>query len=160
MGMKWKIFLILIMIVGLSGCGNEIKGKPILDVICVSEENLKTEYETIYENGGIRKTSKFERDDVEVYSDEIWDEIEDQIDYKPISNDKIAQKIMKKIKSAKQHLIWTEAIFKCKTEYYAFVSWNVNLHSPMDVYHYDVKSGKLRYITTFENVQVMGIHVR
>ena len=164
----------------IADLSNSVEGKgtissaPIVNVKLELKELAEIHYGIIYEDGSVEVINEaFAVDDTDVYiadvnnfsaktengkvvntliSTVVMDDEGNEVEA-----DETLSNLLQIIADSAKHEILEAKMFKDGQMYYIAVQTNVNLQSPCDFYQYDPSAGKLLYLNSWDNVNVLGV---
>ena len=171
--MNKKIVLLitlLLLTLSLSACG---KGTEVIDVIIKdNEDNLN--YLTVLDNGKDKTADEFNSDEFIRYSVDCT-KIDSEIKYNKIYNkvndariydkdghaadDPVMNGLLLKAVEKIHHPIFYFDIYELEGRYFAFIELNVNWQDPCYLYEYDAAGDKLKELTVWQDVDLVGLHL-
>ena len=147
---------------------------PIVNVELELKNSSEIQYGTIYEDGSIEILDKAVAvDDAEVYIADV-DNFSSKIENGKVVNtlvsntvtdsegnemkaDGALSNLLQVIADTVEHDILEAKIFEGEQTYYIAIQTNVNLQSPCDFYQYEPSDGKISYLNSWDNVNVLGV---
>lgn len=164
------IIVVIVFVFILSSC--ETSEKWVLNLITKNEITEEIEYVSIYSNGKSEKIDKFISDDIEIYNadsdcfisyiskNKVLNKLNKIVlkdsDGNTVDNDEIITDVFQSAEKIK-HDIWKFKIIKIDDDYFAVVKLNVNWESPCDFYEYDKTEKKLKFLHSFDSVDIIGL---
>lgn len=164
----------------ISGLGNAGEGKgtsssiPIVNVKLELKDSSEVQYGTIYEDGSVEVINEAVAvEDAEVYVADV-NNFSAKTENGKVVNTLISNvvtdsegnefkadgelsNLLQIIAETVEHDILEAKIFKDGQMYYIAVQTNVNWQSPCDFYQYEPSAGKILYLNSWDNMNVLGV---
>lgn len=169
-----KRMIIIVAICALlpaGGCGSH--GVPVARVVTSFPDDGTQSYETVYEDGKVKKTDKFTPEADTIYQADFTDFsgiIEDNkiavtlVDTKltdedgnEIEPDENIIKFMQWIADNAEHNIYEADFIPLQEKYFALVKLDVNWWDPCVLYMYDTEEQKFSELYKWDHVNIEGI---
>ena len=169
---KIIVFIMSLLVIMLTACGKNTY--PVLDVKLELKDSSEVQYGIIYEDGSVEVLNEaFAVDDAEVYIADVNNFSAKTENGKVVNTlisnvvtdsegnefkaDAELSNLLQIIAETVEHDILEAKIFKDGQMYYIAVQTNVNWQSPCDFYQYEPSAGKISYLNSWDNMNVLGV---
>lgn len=165
------IISVIFVMVSATGCGN--RGTPVVRVVTSSVGDGSESYETVYEDGKVKKTDNFTPEADTVYQTDEGDYSSDVKDGKftvKLNNTKLTDedgneaaadenmvKLMQWIADNSEHDVLAVYLVTLQDKYFAMVELNVNWQDPCILYMYDSEKQQFYELHQWDNVKLEGV---
>ena len=176
-GLLCLVLSISYWVIGLSNAG-EGEGTtslaPLVNVKLELKDSSEVQYGIIYEDGSVEVLNEaFAVDDAEVYIADVNNfsaktengkvvntlisTVVMNSEGKEVEADETLSNLLQIVADTVKHDILEAKMFKEGQMYYIAVQTNVNLQSPCDFYQYNPSDGKISYLNSWDDVNVLGV---
>ena len=151
---------------------------PLLRVMLQprNDEDAACTYETVYASGKSRSAGEFTSDHIAVYTADYTDfdftnprpctlnRLVDTVLYnahgEEIHPDKTMLAMMRAASHQLDHAIYEFQIVVDGERYFAFIKLNVNWWTPCVLYEFDLETGELEELCTWDNMELTGLALK
>ena len=171
-----SLFLSLLLLLSLTGCGNSGPELPKIRAVTQnhSEETEKPDYWLVRPGKKPKRTEEFTPDKAAVYQVDcsqitasvVDGKVQNHIDRLRITDsqgaqfdDKTLETMAETVIKSIDHDIIQFTIIENSGYYFAFIKLNVNWSDPCDLYRYDLETNTLHKLAHWDNVDLVGIAV-